>query len=148
MTIGNTSIDNLVRRAKLLNEVVAWVQTFDGKTKKQILDWIQEDQLRNKGIDKDGNVIGYYSLVTDFISKGKKQFNTHYTLFDTGDFYRSMYVSVFQTSIIIDADIQKIEEQKWFRNKILGLTDENLQKLIEIIQTSFLDYARKTLFGN
>lgn len=145
MAIGNTKIDNLLKRVKLLNETVAWLKSFDGTTKSQIIEWIQKDQLTQKGVDKYGNVIGYYSLLTQSISNGKKKFNTHYTLFDTGDFYRSMAILVFQESILIDGDTKKMEDRKWYSNAILGLTDENFTKLKEIVQASYIDYARATL---
>jgi hypothetical protein len=148
LAIGNTAIEVQIRRAKSLSEVEAWLKTFDTATKNEVLDFIKIDQLQNKGVDKDGEVIGYYSLATEYISKGKKKFNTHYTLFDTGDFFRSMYIAVFQQEIIINGDTQKMQDQEWFTNKIIGLTDENFRKLKEIVQTSYIDYARSTIFGN
>ena len=148
MAIGNTAIEVQIRRAKSLSEVEAWLKTFDTATKNEVLDFIKIDQLQNKGVDKDGEVIGYYSLATEYISKGRKKFNTHYTLFDTGDFFRSMYIAVFQQEIIIDGDTNKMQDQEWFSNKIIGLTDENFRKLKEIVQTSYIDYARSTIFGN
>jgi hypothetical protein len=148
LAIGNTAIEVQIRRAKSLSEVEAWLKTFDTATKNEVLDFIKIDQLQNKGVDKDGEVIGYYSLATEYISKGRKKFNTHYTLFDTGDFFRSMYIAVFQQEIIIDGDTNKMQDQEWFSNKIIGLTDENFRKLKEIVQTSYIDYARSTIFGN
>ena len=148
MAIGNTAIEVQIRRAKSLSEVEAWLKTFDTATKNEVLDFIKIDQLQNKGVDKDGEVIGYYSLATEYISKGRKKFNTHYTLFDTGDFFRSMYIAVFQQEIIIDGNTNKMQDQEWFSNKIIGLTDENFRKLKEIVQTSYIDYARSTIFGN
>ncbi len=148
MTIGNTAIEVQIRRAKSLSEVEAWLKTFDTVTKNEILDFIKIDQLQNKGVDKDGEVIGYYSLATEYISKGRKKFNTHYTLFDSGDFFRSMYIAVFQQEIIIDGNTNKMQDQEWFSNKIIGLTNENFRKLKEIVQTSYIDYARRTIFRN
>jgi hypothetical protein len=148
LAIGNTAIEVQIRRAKSLSEVEAWLKTFDTATKNEVLDFIKIDQLQNKGVDKDGEVIGYYSLATEYISKGRKKFNTHYTLFDTGDFFRSMYIAVFQQEIIIDGNTNKMQDQEWFSNKIIGLTDENFRKLKEIVQTSYIDYARSTIFGN
>jgi len=148
--IGNTKVDKMLRRTKLLSETIAWVQTFDNVTKTQILDWIRNDQLLNKGVDATGEVIGYYSQVTEFISKGKKKFNTHYTLFDSGYFFRSMFVVVLQNEIVINADAQKDEDNLFdnFGTKIIGLTDENFQKLKEMVKRSYIEYARKTLFGS
>jgi hypothetical protein len=146
LAIGKTVIEEQIRRAKMLSETIAWLKTFDNATKNEILDFIKIDQLTQKGVDKDGNVIGYYSQVTEFISRGRKKFNTHYTLFDTGDFYRSMYVMVFQQEIVIEGDTRKMEDKEWFSNRIIGLTDENFRKLKEIVKASYIDYARKTIF--
>lgn len=148
MAIGRNKIDLQIKRAIIsLNEVVAWVKTFDSTTKEQILNWIRKDQLFNKGVDKFGEVIGFYSLSTEFISGGKKKFNTHYTLFDSGDFYRSMFISVGLEAIKIDADAQKGNENLFdkFGTGIIGLTDENFEKLKNIFQESYIKYAKEVL---
>jgi len=56
-----------------------------------------------------------------------------------------MAVLVFQQAITIDGDTKKMEDKKWYSNAILGLTDENFTKLKDIVQTSYIDYARSTL---
>ena len=147
MAIGKTLIEERLRKALLLSEVEAWLLTFDNVTKKQIIEWIQKDQLTDKGVDKFGEVIGYYSFATDLITKGKKRFNTHYTLFDEGDFYRSMYVSVFQSEIVINANAQKDDDNLFdkFGTGIIGLTDENFEKLKNIVKKSYINYARRIL---
>lgn len=147
MAIGNTKLDILVRRVRLISETVAWLETFNTVTKNQIIEWIQKDQLTNKGVDKFGEVIGYYSFATELITKGKKKFNAHYTLFDTGDFYRSMYVAVFQTEIVINANANKGKDNLFrkFGDGIIGLTDENFNKLKEIVKDSYIKHVRKAL---
>ena len=138
----------MLRVSKSLSEIEAWLKTFDTITKKQILDWIKIDQLEKQGIDKNGEVIGYYSYATEIISRGRKQQGEHYTLLDSGDFFRSMYIQVFQNEIFINGNTKKMENKEWFSNEIIGLTDENFRKLKEIVQKSYIDYARKILFGN
>lgn len=147
MAIGKTKVDELLKRVNLLSETIAWVNTFDSATKEQILDWIREDQLRERGVNKFGEVIGYYSYATELISKGQKRFNTHYTLFDSGDFYRSMFVTVTSEMILIDANAQKGKDNLFdkFGTEILGLTDENFDKLKRIVQRSYVNYARQVL---
>lgn len=148
MPIGNTVVEKMLRRAKSLSEVEAWLKTFDTSTKKQILDWIKIDQLQKEGVDSTGKIIGYYSYATELITKGRKQQGEHFTLLETGDFFRSMYIQVFQNEIFINGNTQKMENKEWFSNEIIGLTDENFRKLKEIIKNSYIDYARKILFGN
>lgn len=147
MAIGNNLIDNQLKRVRLLNDAIAWFDAFDTATKSQIIEWIQQDQLSNRGVNKFGDIIGTYSYVTELISKGRKQQGTPYTLFDTGDFYRSMYVAVFRESILIDANPIKGKDNLFekFGNGIIGLTDENMAKLKERVKKSFIDYARKVL---
>jgi len=147
MAIGNTKIDEQLRRYHLLSEAVAWIDAFDSVTKKQIIDWIQQDQLIDEGINKFGEIIGYYSYATELISNGKKKQGDHYNLFDTGAFFRSFVVIVGIDAIKIDANAQKGEDNlfKKFGNKIIGLTDENFTKLKELVKKSYISYARKVL---
>ena len=147
MAIGNTKIDEQIRRYHLLSEAVAWIDTFDSVTKKQIIDWIQQDQLIDEGINKFGEIIGYYSYATELISNGKKKQGDPYNLFDTGAFFRSFVVIVGIDAIKIDANAQKGEDNlfKKFGNEIIGLTDENFKKLKDLVKKSYISYARKVL---
>jgi len=145
MAIGTSKLHEMLRKGKLLNEAVAWHNAFSPKTKTEVLDLVRQEQLMKKGIDGTGQVIGYYSRLTSLINP-KKKFNSPFTLFDTGDFYRSMYVRVLQNAIIIEADTQKMEEQSWFTDKILTLTDENLAILQIKVRESYIKQF-KTLLG-
>jgi hypothetical protein len=147
LAIGRTKLDEHIKRYRLLNDAIAWLNTFDNATLKQIIDWIQKDQLTNKGIDKNGDVIGTYSYVTELISGGRKQQGDHYTLDDTGDFYRSMYVQVLRESIVINANANKGLDNLFvkFGTGIIGLTDENLGKLKEMARKSYIKTAKKIL---
>jgi hypothetical protein len=81
----------------------------------------------------------------------EKLAGTHYTLYDEGDFYRSMYVSVFPDRIEINADPVKSPEDNLFElygTGIIGLTQENLAKLRERIKLKYIEYYKKTLFGS
>jgi hypothetical protein len=137
MAIGASKLHEMLRKGKLLNEAVAWYNAFSPKTKTEVLDLIRQEQLMKKGIDGTGQVIGYYSRLTSLINP-KKKFNAPFTLFDTGAFYRSMYVRVLQNAIMIEADTQKMEEQSWFTDKILTLTDENLAILQSKVRESYI----------
>lgn len=150
MAIGNTRVDVLLRKAKLLSDSVAWLNTFQSSiTRKWVLDLVREEQLRSKGVDGNNEVIGYYSLTTSLINP-KKVFNTPYTLFDTGDFYRSFWLAVSSNYIEINANGDKGEEDLFekYGEKIIALTDENFQKLKEMVYTSYLKQLRKLLFSN
>jgi hypothetical protein len=108
-----------------------------------VLRWIQEDQLRKQGIDEDGDVIGEYSEFTEMINP-EKVAGTHYTLFDTGEFYESMKIVVLNDSIVIEANANKVNEDGETENLfqkygegIIGLTTENKQKLATEITRRF-----------
>jgi hypothetical protein len=146
--IGASRLHEMLRKHRQLSEAVAWLETFTPQMKREILDWIRKDQLTDKGIDSDGRVIGTYSYVTEIISRGRKQQGAHYTLDDTGALYRSMYVTVLREAIEINADDGKIKDQEWYTTKIIGLTDENTQKLIAEVKKRYIAIFRKVLFGN
>ena len=150
MAIGQSKLHELLRKHIQMSEAVAWLQVFDTATKRQVLDWIRKDQLTNKGVDADGKVIGYYSQVTEMITRGKKQAGAHYTLDDTGAFYRSMYVTVLRNALEIDANGDKGEENLFekYGQKIIGLTDESMAKLREVVKERYIIIAKKILFGN
>jgi len=88
-----TKIGIVLKRFRLLTSTVLWFYSMDQKTQKKILDWIRNDQLQ-KGLDEDNDVIGLYSEWTEKINP-EKVAGTPYTLEDTGEFYRSLFVTVF-----------------------------------------------------
>jgi len=116
-----------VKRAKLLSEAKVWIDTFRNDTafRQRMLNLIKQDQLRERGVDSDGEVIGYYSFTTSLINP-KKAFNTHFTLDDTGELLRSMFLVVTLDYFQYEWDDEKIRDQDWWSPEILGLTDENL----------------------
>lgn len=144
MAIGASRLHEMLRKGKLLSDATAWFNAFSPRTKTEILDLVRQDQLMKRGVDGTGKVIGYYSRLTSFINP-KKKFNTPYTLYDTGAFYRSMYVRVLMDAIVIEADTQKMEDKRWFTTKILTLTDENLAILQSKIRESYIQQFQTIL---
>ena len=145
--LNRTSIYQLCKRIKMFNEVDMWINSFDKETIEQIIDWIKIDQLEKEGINDLGQVIGLYSFATENISNGRKKAGDPYNLYDTGYFLQTLTVHVFKDYFITDADGQKKNENLFdkFGDGIIGLTDENLSKLILILKDNFLQYARKIL---
>ena len=148
-----TEIGKILNRASnLLFMKTIWIKVFsDVEFKNKILDWIRQDQLFKQGIDEDGDIIGTYSEFTEMINPSKVA-GTPYTLFDSGEFYRSMIIYVFQTEIVIDADPIKNDSSGRTENLfnkygdgIIGLTDENKTKLANELVERFNKEARKLL---
>lgn len=146
--LNRTSLYQFCERVKMLNEVDMWINSFDKKTTSQIIDWIKIDQLENEGVNDLGQIIGFYSFATEKISNGRKKAGDPYNLDDTGYFLQTLTVHVFKDYFLLDADGQKQNENLFrkYGDGIIGLTDENLEKLILILKDNFLQYARKILF--
>ena len=148
MAIGDSKLHKMIARRRLLDEAVVWYNSFDDPLKTKILDWIRQDQLFKKGIDADGEIIGRYSFATSLINP-QKAFNTPFTLYDKGDFFRSMFVEVLRESLIIDAtssSFKEMQTQEWFTNKILDLTNENLEKLKKEVQSKYVEAVKSALY--
>jgi len=143
--IGQTAIDEHMRKVNTLFDSVAWFDSHSTLVKKSILDLIRINQLYQQGIDENEKVIGYYSAVTDMITRGQKAEGDPFTLKDTGEFYRSMYVVVLRDSIVIEADFQKMADQDWWTIDILGLTQKNLELYAQMVKENYIKYARKVL---
>jgi hypothetical protein len=140
-----------LKKTKLLFDSVAWFQALNPSVRKQILDWIRDDQLTAKGEDEDGDVIGEYSQATELFSGGRKREGDPFDLNDTGAFYRSMFVQPLSDGLIIDGNTSEMEGSfsrkngYWWHDGILGLNDENLEKLARRIEAEYIRYAREIL---
>jgi hypothetical protein len=143
--------NTLVRVARGKSDNQVWMECFTQDLKTEIILLIQQDQLTAKGVDEAGRVIGLYSYLTELITKGRKQEGEHFTLDDTGSFYRSMFITVFNDSFVIDANSSTFEEMKlqdWYTDGILGLTDGNLQKVIDKIRQKYQQQMELLLYGS
>lgn len=151
VNLMGTKLGERLKKAQRLNDRDAWVESFDRHVKNLILNWIKFNQLKSRGIDETGDVIGWYSELTEILSGGLKKFNTPYTLYDTGEFYNSMTVTADRDSFTIDADGLKEGTHGTenlftkYGDGIIGLTDENLERLIVIIRSKYIIHARKKL---
>jgi hypothetical protein len=149
INVMQTQVGTILKRTKMLSDALVWYDSVDGNVRRLILYWIQNDQLRKEGIDEDGDVIGWYSQLTEILSGGRKKFNTHYTLEDTGEFFREMFVIVLADSIVIDSDGADKENGDNLFTKygdgIIGLTDENMDKLVAILRVKYYQSTRKVL---
>ena len=146
INLMGSKLGQQLQKAVILDEATAWIEAFDQTLRREIIvEWLQRDQLFTQGIDADGLVLGTYSPLTEQWTEGRKKAGDRYNLFDQGDFYASTYIIALANEIIIDADSEKMEGQDWWRNAILGLTDENLTKLAERVKEKYIDYVRRLL---
>lgn len=154
-SLKQTALGQLLNRAKLILDMdLVWYQVFSDPTfKRWILDLVRQDQLFDKGVDEDDDIIGTYSEATEMMNPSKIA-GTHYTLFDSGDFYKSFVIRVGKRIFEIDADTSDMDGENWWvqnnitKNAILGLTDENKTKLSIEVKRRFIIEARKILLRN
>ena len=141
----DTALGALLNRMSIEQSEYLWRKTLsDPELKKWILDLIRIDQLFEQGIDSDGEVIGYYSYFTELMNPAKQE-GTPYTLKDTGAFYESMIIYISKDYFEIDADPIKVDNQTGeetnlfyrYGENIIGITEENLQKLREEIKERY-----------
>lgn len=132
-------LDNItkLRQDQIIEEVLK-----DKGFQKFIISLNQNDQLFEQGIDSLGSSLGEYSPATiegtsNFLGKKEKgQRFDHITLLDTGEFYKSFKIKVQNGGFLIEADPRKEDGNLFddFGKEILGLTDENLQIVIDAIR--------------
>lgn len=147
----NNDLGDILKRTKVISESKVWFKVFDAKLKKTILDWIRNDQLK-KGINDEGEIMGLYSELTEIINPIKKE-GTPYTLYDTGEFYKSLFIDVLNDSFEVDGEGIKLDPEtgietdlfKWLGDGIVGLTDENKNKLAEELKQRYINYVRNVL---
>jgi hypothetical protein len=151
MGLMNTSLGDLMERTMHISHREVWFYVFqDSAFKQKVLDWIRIDQLFEQGTDETGNVIGYYSIITEMVYNPDKVAGTHYTLKDTGDFYKSFYIEVLADAILINADPIKEDGTNLFERYgegIIGLDDESKKKLITEIKERYYTEALRLLRG-
>lgn len=150
-----TELGVIFNRLRTLGTKSIWFKVFaDKELSKMILDMVQQDQLMKQGVDEDGDIIGEYSEYTEMLNPAKEA-GSHYTLFDTGAFYKSMRIIVLNDSFVIDAEPEKIDEDgrktnlfEEYGEGIIGLTKKSKQKLSIEIKKRFIKEVNKYLFGN
>lgn len=137
------------RQAELLTDALLWIDAFHTSSElaDQILEWIKEDQLEDKGVDSNDENIGFYSFMTEILSDGEKQEGDHYTLDDTGEFKQTMVVLALADVLVIKADADKMQNQHWWRDEILGLNNENMSKLRDAYREKVINYGKRVLAG-
>lgn len=146
----------ILKRATSINLDEIMLKVFDNDKVQEYIENLNKEQLQ-EGIDSKGDELSYidhngrertgYSRVTELITKGKKKAGSHFTLFDTGDFYKSIKLMPELNGVTITANPIKEDENlfKKFGNDIIGLTQESVQLLQEFIKPIFIQEVRMYL---
>lgn len=150
MLFDQTSLFNYANKLITLKGQEDWIfkRVLDNEIlKRKIIELNTERQLGDEGINALGRIIGLYSYATEFLSNGKKRAGDPFNLNDTGAFWASFEVKVSQGFITIDADGDKGDDDLFdkYGIEILGLTDDNLQILIEDAKKLYEEYYRSIL---
>jgi hypothetical protein len=147
--LNRTPFYEFVERFTKLNEVDAWIQSFDADLEDEIWKLIVIEQLDKKGIDDQGDIIGVYSRKTEEIDPRKKA-GTPYTLNDTSAFINSLAVQVGNDFFTTNANGQKDNTDlfKKYGDGIIGLTPDNLTIVKEMLKDKFIEYVREILQVN
>lgn len=113
----------------------------------EILGLNTDDQLFQKGVDsQEKRIEPGYTPFTVSIKRQKGQPINRVTLKDTGDFHKSFAVEYFPDSFAIVADDPKTKKiEKKYGKDVTGLTDENIQEVIEIVRGDLIEDFNKRI---
>lgn len=144
-----TPFYEFVERFSKLDEVEAWITSFDADLEDEIWKLIAIEQLDKKGVNELGEVIGLYSKRTQEIDPRKKA-GTPYTLNDTSAFINSIAVQVGNDFFTVNGNGQKSNTNLFERygDGIIGLTPDNLAIVKEMLKDKFIEYVRESLQVN
>ena len=133
-------IGKIINKYKRLNFVKIITKILNSSRVKKYIIFLEQERLFTTGKDSEGESLGSYAPFTVVIKQEKGQRTDHITLLDTGAFYKSFTFHATGTELIFDANPIKTdesgEESNLFNDfgiDILGLNDEDSEKLIEYI---------------
>lgn len=105
----------------------------------ELIENLNRDQL-SEGLRSDGSVLPDYSPVSVLMGKPPGPIR----LFDEGDFYEGINLSVFDDTIRFEGEDPKTEMlMSRYGNMILGLTEESKQELINIVKPRIISKLRE-----
>lgn len=143
------AILQLHKRAKKLTPIKVRRDLFKFiRTLERELAQYNKSQLFADSEDVEGNPIGFYSQATELITKGRKKAGQPFNLYESGKFLGRLFAKVEKDSIFFDTKDSKRKEvlTHLLSANIFGLTDKNLNKIIEEKLLPFMiDYYLKYL---
>ncbi len=111
---------------KFMNDLSAELDSNQEVLDLQLSQW-------DKGEDSNGQVLGYYTKMTEILSGGKKKEGDRYNLLDTGSFRASTYLLPMEKSndLVFDFDSSDSKTSELIEKigpSIFGLQDKNIER--------------------
>lgn len=107
-------------------------------------------QLNEKSKDIYGDAIGFYSYATEVITKGRKKQGEPFDAKDTGSFLDKLYAKIENDRVVFGSTDSKVDEilssDNWLSKDLFGLTDQDLEKVInDELKPFIIEFYRKEL---
>jgi len=145
------NIEEHFAQVKGINEALISRELFDfiRSIESDFID-LNRKQLNEKSKDIYGQAIGFYSKATEVITKGRKKAGEPFDAKDTGSFLQKLYAKIEQDRIVFGSTDSKVDlilnSDNWLSQDLFGLTDEDLNKVInEKVLPFMIDNYRKHL---
>lgn len=119
------------------------------KTLRDYMIELNKKQINQDSKDIYGKAIGFYSKATEIITNGAKGAGEPFTGKDTGSWLDGFYVTVLNDTFYFGSTDPKtddiLDSPHWLSSSLFGLTDENLNVLIETRLKPFVikNYRKK-----
>lgn len=155
----DTEIDLQFEKLKKMDQRKMWLDTLsDDDVQNFILYLIQHEQLFLRGIDGNERILGTYSELTEQMNPTKKQ-GEPYTLLDTGEFFKSMFITPSLDGFVVDGNGKKqgnalvggrissaiVDLFELHGEDVVGLTEENKEELGLYLADKFIQNVKKLL---
>lgn len=96
---------------------------------------LNKKQLNEESKDIYGDAIGFYSYATEVITKGAKKKGEPFDVKDTGKLLGGLYAKIQNNMIVFGSTDPKVDlimdSDNWLSKDLFGLSDENLNMVIE-----------------
>lgn len=143
--------ENHLETVKQINEAAISKSLFDfiRSIGNEMIE-MNKKQLNEDSMDIHGKPIGFYSKATEYITDGAKEWGTPFTAKDTGSFLDHFYISVKDGFFFFGSTDPKVVDiltsKDWLSHDLFGLTDNNLQDVInEKFLPFIINFNRKKL---
>jgi uncharacterized protein (UPF0335 family) len=142
--------DQLIKANRIdANTVSKELFDFIRSISKELVE-LNKRQINQDSQDIYGKAIGFYSRATEFLTLGQKKAGQPFTGEDTGEWLSRFYVTVLDNTFFFGSSDPKtddiLDSPNWLSSDLFGLTDENLQMVIDTNFLPFiLNYYRTSL---